>query len=122
MGIESFLKRWTIRHSDTDVIAVDDKLHIDRVGNSPKIKFRCESPDSGTVQRWSDVDDCKWRNKGGPAGHLDGTILDPSGDDLPLVITYAEGSPNRILITVVAMPGRIVPAVHGAGSAEGDDD
>ena len=45
MGIESFLKRWTIRNSDTDVIAEDDILHIDRVGNSPKIKFRCESPD-----------------------------------------------------------------------------
>ena len=49
MGIENFLKRWTIRESDTTVIAVGDKLHIDRVGNSPKVKFRCESPNSGTA-------------------------------------------------------------------------
>ncbi len=122
MGIDSFLKTWTIRSSDTDVVAVDDKLHIDRVGKSPRIKFRCESPDSGTVQRWSNVDDCKWRKKGGPAGHLEGTISDSSGGDFPLVVTYAEGTPNRIHITVAAMPGEIVIAVHGAGDAEGDDD
>lgn len=121
MGIESFLKRWTIRSSGTDVIAVDDKLHIDRVGNSPKVEFRCESPNSGTEKRWSEVTDCKWRKKGGPAGHLEGTISDSSGGDFPFVITYAEGSPNRILITVAAKPGDVIPAGHGAGSAGGDD-
>ncbi len=125
MGIESFVKRWTIRESNTDVIKVDDKLHIDRVGNSPKVKFRCESPDSGIVDRWSNVKDCRWRENGGPAGHLEGTITDSSGGDFPLVITYAEGSPNQILITVVAMPGDVVAMAGGgggAGSAEGDDD
>lgn len=125
MGIESFLKTWTIRSSDTDVIAVDDKLHIERVGGSPKVKFRCESPDSGTVDSWSGVKDCRWRESGGPEGHLDGTISDSSGGDFPLVITYAEGSPNRIHIAVVAMPasGGGVVALGGgsAGGAAGDD-
>ena len=121
MAIESFLKRWTIRNSDTNVIAADDKLHIDRIGSSPKVEFRCVSPDSGTEKRWSEVTDCRWRKKGGPAGHLEGTISDASGGDFPLVITYAEGSPNRIIITVAAKPGDVTPTLHGAGSAEGDD-
>ena len=68
MGIENFLKRWAIWESTTAVIAVDDKLHIDRVGNSPKVKFRCESPNSGTGELWDDVKNCKWSENGGPAG------------------------------------------------------
>ena len=126
MSIESFLKRWTIRESDTDVIAVGDKLHIERVGNSPKVKFRCESPISGTADLWDDVKDCKWSENGGPAGHLEGTISDLSGDSYPLVFTYAEGSPNRIHVEVVAMPtsgGGVVAQSHGgAGGASGDDE
>ena len=126
MGIENFLKRWTIRESDTDVIAVGDKLRIDRVGNSPKVKFTCESPNSGTPERWDDVKDCKWSENGGPAGHLGGTISDSSGDSFPLVFTYAEGSPNQIHVAVVAMPasGGGVVALGGgsAGGAGGDDD
>ncbi len=126
MGIESFLKRWTIRESDTDVIALGDKLHIERVGNSPKVKFRCESPNSGTADLWDDVKDCKWSENGGPAGHLEGTISDSSGDSYPLVFTYAEGSPNRIHVEVIAMPtsgGGVVALSHGgAGGASGDDE
>ncbi len=124
MGIENFIKRWTIRESDTDVIAVNDKLHIDRVGNSPKVKFRCESPNSDTTERWDDVKDCRWRENGGPAGHLQGTISDASGDSFPLAITYAENSPNRIHIEIVAMPvnGGGVVTFTLAGGAGGDDD
>ena len=129
MDIESFLKRWTIRESDTDVIAVGDKLHIVRVGNSPKVKFRCESPNSGTADLWDDVKDCKWSKDGGPAGHLEGTILDSDGNSYPLVFTYAEDSPfDRIHMRVVAMPtsegGVVAMGGHGggAGSAGGDDD
>ncbi len=126
MGIENFLKRWTIQDSTTTVIAANDKLHIERVGGSPKVNFRCESPDSGTVDSWSGVKDCRWRENGGPAGHLEGTISDSSGGDFPLVITYAEGSPNRIHIAVVAMPdsGGGVVALGGgsAGGAGGIDD
>ena len=123
MGIENFLKRWTIRESDTDVIAVGDQLHIERVGNSPKVKFRCDSPNPGTPERWDDVKDCKWSEDGGPAGHLGGTISNSSGDSYPLVVTYAENSPNRIHIEIVAMPasgGGVVALV--AGGAGGDDD
>ena len=128
MAIESFLKRWTIKEATTSVIAVGDELHIDRVGNSPKVKFRCVSPNSGTAELWEDVKRCKWSENGGPAGHLEGTISDSSGDSYPLVFTYAEGSPNRIHIAVVAMPadggGEVVMAHGGggAGSAGGDDD
>ncbi len=128
MGIENFLKRWTIRQSTTTVIAVDDKLHIDRVGNSPKVKFRCDSPNPGTSELWDDVKDCKWSENGGPAGYLGGTISDSSGDSYPLVVTYAENSPNRIHIEVVTMPvseGGVVTLGGrggGAGSAGGDDD
>ena len=128
MGIESFLKRWTIRESDTSVIAVGDKLHVDRVGNSPKVNFRCDSPNSGTSERWDKIKDCRWLENGGPAGHLEGTISDSSGDSYPLVFTYAEGSPNRIHMRVVAMPasegGVAAMGGHGggAGSAGGDDE
>ncbi len=127
MSIENFVKRWTIRNSDTDVIAVGDELHIDRVGSSPKVKFRCDSPNSGTSDRWGDVKDCKWRENGGPAGHLEGTISSSDGHDYPLVFTYAEGSPDLIRIEVVAMPAKGEGAVilshsGGAGSAGGDDD
>ena len=127
MGIENFLKRWKIQESTTSVIAMDDKLHIDQVGNSPKVKFRCDSPNSGTVDIWDDVKDCQWAEYGGPAGHLEGTISDSSGDSYPLVLTYAEGSPDRIHVEVVAMPtsgGGVVTQSHGggAGSAGGLDD
>ncbi len=125
MGIENFLKRWAIWESTTTVIAVGDKLHIDRVGNSPKVKFRCDSPNPGTSELWDDVKDCKWSENGGPAGHLEGTISDSSDDSYPLVFTYAEGSPNRIHVEVVAMPasgGGVVATGHGgAGSAGGLD-
>ncbi len=123
MGIENFLKRWTIRNSDTTVIAMGDKLHINRVGNSPKVKFRCDSPNSNTSERWDDVKDCRWRENGGPAGHLQGTISDASDDSFPLVITHAENSPTRIHIEIVAMPvsgGGVVALI--AGGAGGDDD
>ena len=127
MGIESFLKRWTIRDSDTTVIAVGDQLHIDRIGGSPKVKFRCESPNSGTAERWDDVKNCRWREDGGSAGHLEGTISDSSGVSYPLVFTYAEGSPDLIHIAVVAMPasgggGVEAASTGGAGGAGGDDD
>lgn len=124
MGIENFLKRWTIRESTTTVIAVGDKLHVDRVGNSPKVKFSCDSPNQGTSELWVDVKDCKWSENGGPAGHLQGTISDQSGGNFPLVITYAENSPNRIHIEIVAMPvsGGGVVALGGGGGAGGDDD
>ncbi len=127
MGIENFLKRWTIRESTTTVIAVDDQLHIDRVGNSPKVKFRCESPDPGTSKLWDDVKDCKWSENGGPAGHLAGTISDASGDSYPLAFMYAEGDHDRIHLAVVAMPdsGGGVVALGGGGgggNAGGDDD
>ena len=126
MGIENFLKRWTIRESTTTVIALGDQLHIDRAGNSPKVKFRCDSPNSGTSERWDDVKDCRWRENGGPAGHLEGTISDSSGDNYPLVFTYAENSPNRIHLEIVAMPVRggdvVAMGGGGAGSAGGDDE
>ncbi len=104
MGIENFLKRWTIRESTTTVIAADDQLHIDRKGNSVKINFRCDSPKPGTSELWDDVKDCRWSQNGGPAGHLQGTISDQSGGNYPLVITYAEDSPNRIHLEIVGMP------------------
>ena len=128
MGIEDFLKRWTIRDSTTTVIAAVDQLHIDRMGNSPNIRFRCDSPNSGTTELWDDVKDCRWSPKGGPAGHLQGTISDQSGGNYPLVITYAEDSPNRIHLAIVGMPisGGDVVAMGGggggAGGAGGDDD
>lgn len=127
MGIENFLKRWTIRESDTTVIAAGDQLHIGRVGNSPKVKFRCDSTNPDTVEIWNDVTDCKWSENGGPAGHLEGTISDSSGESYPLVFTYAEGSPSRIHVAVVAMPAReggitAQASGGGAGSAAGDDD
>ncbi len=128
MAIENFLKRWTIRESTTTVIAVDDQLHIDRVGNSVKVNFRCESSNPGIPELWDDVKDCKWLPDGGPAGHLQGTISDQSGGNYPLVITYAEGDPNLIHIEIVAMPigGGGVVALGGggggAGNAGGDDD
>ena len=124
MGIENFLKRWTIQDSTTTVIAANDELHIERVGGSPKVKFRCVSPNSGIVDSWSGVKDCRWRENGGPAGHLEGTISDSSGTSYPLVLTYAEGSPNRIHIAVVAMPRDVVAMTNGggAGSAGGIDD
>ncbi len=128
MGIENFLKRWSIRESMTTVIAVGDQLHIDRVGNSGKVDFRCDSPNTGTPELWDAVKDCRWLPKGGPAGHLQGTISDQSGGDFPLVITYAAGSPDRIHLEVVAMPisGGDVVAMGGggggAGNAGGDDD
>jgi hypothetical protein len=126
MGIENFLKRWTIRESTTTVIAADDQLHIDRVGNSAKINFRCDSPNPGTSELWDDVKDCRWSQNGGSAGHLQGTISDQSGGNYPLVITYAENSPNRIHIEIVAMPvsggGVVAMGGGGAGSAGGDDE
>jgi hypothetical protein len=126
MGIENFLKSWTIRNSDTTVIAVGDKLDVERVGGSPKVKFHCDSPNSGTSELWDDVKDCKWSENGGPAGHLQGTISDQSGGNFPLVITYAENNPNRIHIEIVAMPvsggGVVALGGGGAGSAGGDDD
>ena len=126
MAIENFLKRWTIRESTTTVIAVDDRLHIDRVGNSPKVKFRCESSNPGTSELWDDVKDCKWSPDGGSAGHLQGTISDQSDTNYPLVITHAAGSSNLIHIEIVALPvtGGDVVALGGggAGSAEGNDD
>lgn len=125
MSIENFLKRWTIRESTATVIAADDQLHIDRVGNSPKVKFRCDSPNPNAPELWDDVKDCKWSENGGPAGHLEGTISGSSGDSYPLVFTYAEGSPNRIHIEIVAMPvgggGVVALGGGGAGSAGGDD-
>jgi hypothetical protein len=126
MGIENFLKRWTIRESTTTVIAADDQLHIDRAGNSAKINFRCDSPNPGTSELWDDVKDCRWSQNGGSAGHLQGTISDQSGGNYPLVITYAENSPNRIHIEIVAMPvsggGVVAMGGGGAGSAGGDDE
>ncbi len=125
MGIENFLKRWTIRNSDTVVIAVGDKLHVERVGGSPKVKFHCDSPNSSTSELWDDVKDCKWSENGGPAGHLEGTISDSSGDSFPLVFTYAEGDPNQIHVAVVAMPasgGGVVALGGGSGGGAGGDD
>ena len=127
MSIENFLKRWTIRESTTTVIAVNDKLHIDRVGNSPKVKFRCESPNPGTSELWADVKDCKWSENGGPAGQLEGTISDQTDSNYSLGITYTENNPNRIDLNIVAMPvsGEVVTEIAGsggAGGAGGDDD
>ena len=125
MGIESFLKRWTIRESTTTVIKADDQLHIDRVGNSPKVKFRCESPNPDTPGLWKAVKDCRWLENGGPAGHLEGTISDSSGDSYPLVFTFAEGSPNLIHLAVVGMPssgGGVIALGGGSGGGAGGDD
>lgn len=126
MAIDSFLKRWTIRKSDTNVIAVGDILYVDQVGNSPKVKFRCESPNPDTPGLWDAVKDCRWLKNGGPAGHLEGTISDSSGDSYPLVFTYAEGSPDLIQVAVVGMPTReggvVVMAGHGGGGSAGGDD
>jgi hypothetical protein len=125
MGIENFLKRWSIRESTTTVIAADDQLHIGRKGHSVKINFRCDSPNPGTPELWDNVKDCRWSPNGGPAGYLQGTISDQSGDNYPLVITYAEDSPNRIHIEIVAMPiggGDVIASHGGAGGAGGDDD
>ena len=121
MSIENFVKRWTIGESTTTVIAVGDKLHIDRVGNSPKVKFRCDSPDSGTADLWDGVNNCKWSDNGGPAGHLQGTISDQTGSNYPLVITYVEGSPNQIHLEVVGVPvsGEVVARIIGSGGAGG---
>lgn len=128
MSIESFIKRWTIRDSTTTVIAVNDQLQIDRVGNSPKVKFRCDSSDPGITALWDDVNKCKWSDGGGPAGHLQGTISDQTGSDYALVITYleVEGSPNQIHLSVVGVPvsGEVVAKLigGGGGGAGGDDD
>ena len=125
MAIENFLKRWTIRESTTTLIAVGDKLQIDRVGNSPKVKFDCESSNSGTSELWDDVKNCKWSENGGPAGHLAGTIADADGDSYPLAFTYAEGDPNRIHLEVVAMPkggGGVIALGGGSGGGAGGDD
>lgn len=128
MGIENFLKRWTIRESTTTIIEVKDELHIDRVGNSANIKFRCDSTDPGRSGLWDDVKDCKWSPNGGPAGHLHGTISDQSDGNYPMVITYAENSPNRIRLEIVGMPisgGDVVAASGhggGGGGAGGDDE
>jgi hypothetical protein len=127
MAIENFLKNWTIRTSTTSVIAIDDKLSIARDGQTPKIKFRCESPNHATVALWAAVHDCQWFTGGGDAGHLAGTISDPSNDDYPLAITYAEGSPNLIHLEVVRAPagdGSVIAmgGGDGGGGAGGDDD
>ncbi len=127
MAIENFLKKWAIRTSTTSVIAIDDKLRIDRDGRTPKIRFRCESPNQATVALWAAVHDCQWFAGGGDAGHLAGTIADPANDSFPLAITYAEGSPNRIHLEVVGAPsgdGSVIAlgGGGGAGDAGGDDD
>ena len=128
MAIENFVKRWTIRNTTTDLIAVDDQLHIERVGNSPKVEFRCDSPNSGTSKSWGDVKNCKWSKHGGPAGHLAGTIADADGDSYPLAFTYAKGANgehDRIHLEVVAMPkggGGVVALGGGSGGGAGGDD
>ena len=128
MSIENFLMRWTIRESTTTVIDVKDRLHIDRVGNSSKVKFRCDSTDPVRSKLWHDVKDCKWALNGGPAGHLQGTISDQSGGINSLEITYAENSPNRIRLEFVGMPdsggevGTLAGHGGGGGGAGGDDD
>ena len=124
MGIENYIKRWAISESTTTIIAVGDKLHIDRVGSSPRVKFRCSSSIPAISESWGNVDDCNWFKNGGPAGHLSGTILDASGNSFPLVVTYAENSPDKIHIEIVAMPvvGGEVVLVTTAGGAAGEDD
>ena len=126
MDIENFVRRWTIRDSTTPVIGVGDQLHVSRRGQTLGVNFRCESSNQATVAIWAAIHDCQWFSGGGEAGYLSCTIGDASGDQYPLVITYAAGSPNLIRITVVAVPiggGDIVVAAgDGAGGAGGDDD
>lgn len=127
MDIENFVGRWTIRDSTTPIIDVGDQLHVSRKGQTNGTNFRCESSNQATVAIWAAVHDCQWFSGGGEAGYLSGTIGDASGDQYPLVITYAAGSPNVIRITVVAVPiggGDVVAAGggDGAGGAGGDDD
>lgn len=126
MGIESFLKRWTIRESTSSLIAVDNKLNIDRVGNSNKVKFRCKSPNPDTIKSWDEVKNCKWFPDGNSAGHLAGSISDQSGGDYTMTLNHADGGPNRIHIDFVAASARGTEVAAlgdgGAGSAEGDDE
>ena len=126
MDIENFVGRWTIRDSTTPVIGAGDQLHVSRKGQTNGVNFRCKSSNPATVAIWAAVHDCHWFSGGGEAGYLGGTIGNPSGDQFPLVITYAAGSPNLIHIAVVAVPiggGDVVAAGGGgAGGAAGDDD
>ena len=127
MDIENYVGRWSIRNSTTPVIDAGDQLHIARKGRTEKVNFRCESSNSVTVAIWAAVHDCQWFSGGGEAGHLGGTISDASGNDYPLVLTYAAGSPNLIHIAVVTVPigGGDVAAAggdDGAGGAGGDDE
>ena len=127
MDIENFVRRWTIRDSTTPVIGVGDQLHVSRRGQTLGVNFRCESSNQATVAIWAAIHDCQWFSGGGEAGHLSCTIGDASGDQYPLVVTYAAGSPNLIRITVVAVPiggGDVVAAGggDGAGGAGGDDE
>ena len=129
MSIENFVKSWTIRQSTTTLIAVGDKLNIDRVGNSPKVKFRCDSSDPGITALWDKVNNCKWSENGGAAGQLEGAISDQSDSDYSLEITYTENTengPNQIDVNIVAVPvsGGVTSAAAGsggAGGAGGDD-
>lgn len=126
MDIENFVGRWTIRNSTTPIIDVNDQLHVRRKGQTNGTNFRCESSNQATVAIWAAVHDCQWFSGGGEAGYLSGTIGDASGDQYPLVITNAAGSPNLIHITVAAVPvggGDVVAAGggDGAGGAGGDD-
>ena len=127
MDIENFVGRWTIRDSTTPIIDAGDQLHVSRKGQTNGTNFRCESSNQATVAIWAAVHDCQWFSGGGEAGYLSGTIGDASGDQYPLVITYAAGSPSLIHITVAAVPiggGDVIAAGggDGAGSAGGDDE
>ena len=129
MSIENFIKSWTIQQATTTLIAAGDKLNIDRVGNSPKVKFRCDSSDPGITALWDKVKNCKWSDNGGPAGQLEGAISDQSDSDYSLEMTYTENTengPNQIDVNIVAVPvsGGVTSAAAGsggAGSAGGDD-
>lgn len=123
MSIENYLANWTIRESTTTLIAVADQLDISRVGNSDRVKFRCDSPNPDTRKSWDDVKKCTWHADGGSAGSLEGEISDSSGDEYSLTISLAEGSPNRVHIDIVdaSSGGAAMASQGGAGSAEGDD-
>ena len=124
MSIENFVANWTIRESTTGLIAVDDQLDISRIGNTDRVKFRCDSPNPDTKKSWDHVKKCEWHADGDSAGHLKGEISDDSDGEFSLTINLAKGSPNRIHIDIVGVSsGGAEVALRGAaGSAEGDDD
>ncbi len=108
---------WTMRDSATPLLAVGDQLDFTSQGNS--LSITCTSGNPANVQRWGNVGDCIWRQNGGPAGYLTGTVNNDSGESFPFVVTHLAGTPNWIHVEVVAQPAGGVMAMSGGGGGPG---